>query len=162
MRPPIQSQKHYVQFTVSPITTATTENIRLVDAVESTTANASTEVSEGSIIKAIYIELWLQNDGADSAQIVTVTKDSQNTSGPTYAQMGALFSYNNKKNILFTHQGLGSNDAISGPQVVLRQWIKIPKGKQRFGLNDRIHLSIANVSSQDLNRCGFAIYKEYS
>ncbi len=162
MRPVIQSVKHYVQFPIDQILTGTAQNIRLIDSVESTVANLANEVSEGSMVKAIYIELWLQNEGNLGESIVTVTKDQQNTNGPSFAQLAALFTYNNKKNVLFTHQGLTSNDGVSGPVNILRSWIKIPKGKQRFGLNDRVHLSISNTSANDLVRCGFAIYKEYS
>ncbi len=162
MKAPIHSQKHYVQYPIDQIATGTLQSISIVNAVESTTANLATEVAEGSIVKAIYFELWLQNSSNLGEAIVTVVKNPIGTSGPNFAQASALFSFPNKKNILFTHQGLTSNDGVSGPVVVLRQWIKIPKSKQRFGLGDRIDLNIANVSANDLNRCGFAIYKEYS
>ncbi len=162
VRPVVHSQKHYVQFPITQITTGSALAIVLVQGVESTIANAATEVVEGSIVKAVYIELWLQNQGNLGESIVTVVKNPLNNTGPTFAEMGALFTYTNKKNVFFTHQGLTANDAISGPTIVLRNWIKIPKSKQRIGLGDIISLNIANVSSNDLNRCGFATYKEYS
>ncbi len=163
MRPIIQSTKHYVQFPIDQITTATRQAIVLVEAVESTVANAATEVVEGAIVKAIYIELWLQNSANLGEEIVVVFKDVVGGAGaPNFAEMSALFTFKNKKNILFTHQGLSSNDGVGNPIPVIRSWIKIPKGKQRMGLGDRITMSIANVSSNDLNRCGFSIYKEYT
>ena len=131
-------------------------------AVEDTVANLANEVAEGSSIKAIYIELWLQNQGTLGEAIVTVSKDPQNATGPSFVQQAALNSFPNKKNVLFTHQGLTSNDGVSGPVVILRNWVKIPKSKQRFGLGDGINLAISNVSANDLNRCGFAIFKEYT
>ncbi len=162
MRPVVHSQKHYVQYPIDQVNAGTTQPIVIVQGVESTIANADTEVVEGSLVKAIYFELWLQNQGNLGEAIVTISKNPLNNTGPTFAEMGALFTYTNKKNVFFTHQGLTSNDAISGPVVILRNWIKIPKTKQRIGLGDIISLSIANVSSSDLNRCGFATYKEYS
>ncbi len=162
MKAPIHSQKHYVQFPITQITTAAIGQIVIAQGVESTTANLASEVAEGSVIKAVYIELWLQNQGNLGESIVTVEKSPLNIAGPSFAQMANLFAYPNKKNILFTHQGLTSNDGVSGPVVVLRQWIKIPKSKQRFGLGDILSMTISNTSSNDLNRCGFAIYKEYS
>ncbi len=162
MKAPIHSTKHYVQYPIDQIIGGTREVIVLVNAVESTVANAATEVEEGSIIKAVFIELWLQNQGNLSEMIVTVSKDPDAQTGPTFAEHASLFTYTNKKNILFTSQGLSANDAVSGPVAVLRHWIKIPKSKQRFGLGDRLDLNISNVSSQDLNRCGIAVYKEYT
>ncbi len=162
MRPIVHSVKHIVQYPITQITTGTVQNIDLVLAVESTIANLATEVAEGTLVKAVFVELWLQNQGNLGEQIVILEKVPILGTGATFAQMGNLFSYQNKKNIFFTHQGLTSNDGVSGPQVLVRQWIKIPKGKQRMGLGDSIKLSIANVSANDLNRCGMSIYKEYS
>ncbi len=162
MRPPIHSQKHYVQYPIDEIAAGTTQFILLAEGVESTVANLATEVAEGSVIKAVYIELWLQNQGNLSEQVVTVSKDQQGGVGPAFSNHANLNAYTGKKNILFTHQGLGANDAVSGPQFILKHWIKIPKGKQRFGLGDKLNLNISNVSSNGLNRCGFSIYKEYS
>ncbi len=162
VRPMVHSTKHYVQFAIDQIVTATRQNVVLANSVESTVADASFEVAEGSSIKAIYVELWLQNQGTLGESIVTLTKDPVADTGPSFAEMATLFSYNNKKNILFTHQGLTSNDGVSGPVNVMRGWYKIPKSKQRFGLGDKINLNISNTSSNDLNRCGFAVYKEYT
>ncbi len=162
MKALIHSTKHIVQFPFDQIATGTAQNIILAAGVESTIANADNEVAEGTSIKAVWIELWLQNSANDGHQIVTVSKNPLFSGGPTFAEMAALFSYNNKKNIFFTHEGLSSNDGVGNPQAVLRQWIRIPKGKQRFGLGDQLMLSISNPSSNNLNRCGASIYKELS
>jgi len=162
VRPVVHSTKHYLQFPIDQISTATTQAIVLVEAVQSTLANLAQEVEEGAIVKAVFVELWLQNQGNLGEAIVNVTKVPEFGPGPTFTQAAALFSYPNKKNVLFTHQGLTSNDGVSGPLAPIRHWVKIPKSKQRFGLGDRLVLTIANVSSGDLNRCGIAIYKEYS
>ncbi len=162
MKAPIHSQKHYVQFPISQITTATAIAITLAHGVESTLANLASEVVEGSLLKAVYFELWLQNQGNLGESIVTLSKNPLNNTGPSFVNHGNLFAYENKKNILWTHQGLTSNDGVSGPVCVHKGWEKIPKSKQRFGLGDTLTVNISNVSSNSLNRCGFALYKEYS
>ncbi len=162
VRPMVHSVKHYVQYPISQIGTGVRENIRIARGVESTVANLDNEVPEGATVKAIFFELWLQNEGNLGEFIMTITKDPQDALGPTFAQMAALFTYANKKNVLYTTQGLTSNDGVSGPVNVIRGWIKIPKSKQRIGLGDSINMSIANVSANDLVRCGFATYKEYT
>jgi len=162
MKQIVHSVKHYVQFPIDQITTGTIQNVTLVKAVESTVANAATEVEEGSIVKAVYIELSLQNQGNLGEFIVCVEKAPNNSAGMTFAQSAALFTYNNKKNVLYVTQGLTSNDGVGNPQFNIKKWFKIPKGKQRFGLGDALVLSINNTSANDLNRCGFSTYKEYS
>ncbi len=162
MKSPIHSRKHIVQFPFDAILTGTRQGIPLIVAVDRTIADAATEVIEGAVVKAIFIELWLQNSANDGFSVVVVSKNVAGDTGPAFGGMADLDSYDNKKNILFTHEGLTSNDGVGNPINVLRQWIKIPKGKQRFGLGDRLDISISNPSSNSLNRCGMAIYKEYT
>ncbi len=159
MKAPIKSKKHIVQFPFDGILTGVNQNIRLVDADNGT---AAISVEEGAIVKAIFIELWLQNSANDGFAVVTITKDPQNSGGPSFTEMASLMTWNNKKNILFTHEGLTSNDGVGNPIRPVYGWFKIPKGKQRMGFEDKIHLSISNPSSNTLNRCGMAIYKEYT
>jgi len=156
----IHSTKHIVQVPISQVATGVVENIVIATSVESTTANLSTEIEEGSVVRAVYVEMWLQNQTNLGHSVVILEKVERAGNGATFSQMASLFSYPNKKNILFTHEGLTSNDAIGNPIPILREWFKIPKGKQRFGLGDKLVLTISNPSSNNLDRCGMMIYKE--
>ncbi len=162
MKPIVHSVKHYVQFPIDQITTGTIQNIILADAVESTAANAANEVEEGTIIKAVQVQLLLQNQSNLGEFIVILEKAIANSGGVLFVQAANLFAYPNKKNVLYVSQGLTSNDAIGNPQQIMNDWFPIPKSKQRMGLGDRLVLSIANVSANELNRCGKAVYKELS
>ncbi len=162
MKPIIHSRKHIVQTPFSQISTGTSETINYITTVDRTVADASNEVVEGANVKAIFIEMWVQNSANDGHQVAVLIKNPVGESGPAFGGMADLDSYDNKKNILWTHEGLSSNDGVGNPQSILRQWIKIPKGKQRFGLGDRLDFVLSNPSSNNLNRCGLAIYKEYS
>ncbi len=162
MKAPIHSQKHIVQITRSSVVTVSRNTESLINALPIADVNTPVEVTEGAIVKAVYIELWLESSSNNGFEIVTVIKVPESGTGPTFAQMQALNSYTNKKNILFTHQALSANDGVGNPIPVLRQWIKIPKSKQRFGLGDNLMLSISNPSVNTLDYCGFAIFKEYS
>ncbi len=162
MRAPIHSIKHYRQITRSTVLTVAKNTESLAIAVNPTVANLEDEVQEGSVVKAVYVELWLLNSSNDGSDVVVLVKNAQNEDGLTFAQMNSLFTYDGKKNILFTHQGLSSNNGVGNPVVVMRGWYKIPKSKQRFGLGDRLNLVIANNGPSTLEYCGFATYKEYS
>ncbi len=162
MRPVIKSTKHIVQFPINVIATGTVSVTTLIIAVNGPAANLATEVVEGAIVKAVYIELWLQNQTNLGTSIVTVIKRSNNQLGMNFTDMAAMFTFPEKKNIFFSHEGLTSNDGISGPVNIMRGWIKIPKSKQRFGLGDTLAITVSNVSANDLNECGLCIYKEYT
>ncbi len=162
MKAPIHSDKHYVQMTRSTATAGAANNEDLIIATEGTVANAVDEVVEGAVVKAVFVELWLLDAGAGGSFVVNLSKAPILNAGPTFTNMNSLGTYVNKKNILYTTQGLTANDGITGPIPVIRQWFKIPKSKQRFGLGDKLILTVANNGPQDLFYCGFATYKEYT
>ncbi len=163
MRAVIHSKKHLVQISQATVGQAAVVNTPLVVAKEAG-SSTPTDVIEGAIVKACYVEFWVSQDSASIVGSYTIAlfKDPGNNAGMTTAQMAALHDYDNKKNILFTAQGLLTpNDG--GQVPVLRGWYKIPKGKQRFGLADRLTLTVRNnnATAIDINFCGLAIFKEY-
>ena len=164
MRAPIKSKKHIVQISQSTVAQAAVVNSILVQAQEPTSANP-TGVEEGAIVKSCYVEFWVSQDSASivGSYTVALLKLPGGLAPITSAIMAALHDYANKKNVLFTAQGLLTpNDG--GQVPVLRGWYKIPKGKQRFGLGDKLTIAIRNnnATAIDINLCGLAIYKEYT
>jgi len=162
VRPMVHSVKHYVQYPIDQIGTGARQSIPIVTAVARDDVNLANEINEGSSVKAVFFEMWFQNEGNLGEFIMTITKDPDGGVGPSFGEMATLNDFSNKKNILYTTQGLTSNDGISGPINIIRSFLRIPKSKQRFGLGDSINICISNVSANDLVRCGFSTYKEYS
>ncbi len=162
VRPMVHSTKHYTQFAISDITTGTSGVFSIATAVAVADINTSSEVNEGSTIKAVFIEIWLLSSTNDTAFILTVSKNPEIGAGPTFTEQANLMTYTNKKNVFYTTQGIAQNDGVTGAIPLMRQWVKIPKSKQRFGLGDRLTMNISNIGAGNLQRCGFATYKEYS
>ncbi len=162
MRSPINSRKHYVQHTTFQVVTGTVTSFVEITALNQSVVDAPNEVAEGATIKAIFIEMWLLGTFNEGSFVLMLEKSSQNANAPTLSEMTTLDAYDNKKNILFVSQGLIAEDSNSNPTPVLRQWIKIPKGKQRFGLNDKFRINIAAIGAEDVQGCGFSTYKDYT
>ncbi len=162
MKPIVHSTKHYVQKTLTSVLTGTLNVTTLVHGVLSTLANLNNEVEEGANVKAVFIELWLL--GTTNNQFFTITIEKVPGAGndQTFAESTDLFSYVNKKNILYTTQGLAPNDGVGQPIRVIYQWFKIPKGKQRWGFNDKLNLNVSSRGDGTIDVCGFSTYKEYS
>ncbi len=165
MKSPITSVKHYVQTTQTAVAGLATGSVNIVSAVARADLNAANaqEVEQGSTIKAVFLEYWvLSNEPADahSAFQFAVYKLTGADIGLTFAEINALHGYDNKKNVLLFSQGLVASDKAN-PTPVVRQWIKIPKGKQRFGLKDRLAITFSGLTG-DVQFCGFATYKEYT
>ncbi len=161
MRAPIVSRKHYVQQTITQVTTGTVTSLEPIRAAETSTVNDPAEIIEGHVVKAIFVEIWVIGTFNLSSFVVMVEKAPALATDPSFSEMALLDSYDNKKNILFASQGLMAEDN-QNPTPVLRQWIKIPKGKQRFGLRDKLKIHLASLTADDLQFCGFQTYKSYS
>ncbi len=162
MKPIIHSTKHYVQLTLTNVTTGLLVSTNIIQSVLSVSANLANEVTEGANVKAVFVELWLIGGTADQFFTITLEKVPGAGNTQTFSESTALFSYVNKKNILYTTQGLAPNDGVGQPVPLIRQWFKIPKGKQRFGLNDMLNLNISSRGDGTLTVCGFFLYKELS
>ncbi len=160
MKPVIHSQKHYVQQSRSQVATVATTALDIIKAVEGTTANAVDEVIEGAVIKAVFVEMWILDSSNDGSFVITLEKLPSALAPANFAGMNALGTRNNKNNILYTTQGLSPNNGVGNPIPIIRQWFKIPKGKQRFGLGDELVLNICNNGLNNLEFCGFMLYKE--
>lgn len=162
MRPIIKSNKHYVQQTRSEVATVSTVAIPIVLSVRATLNNLVDEVEEGSLIKAVFVEMWLLDSSNDGSFIVSLEKLPGLVADMNFASANALGTYDNKRNILYCTQGLSPNNGVGNPVPIIRQWFKIPKGKQRFGLGEKLKLNITNNGLNDLEFCGFFTYKELS
>ncbi len=163
MKAPIVSRKHIVQhteFTV-PTTSVVTQNI--VHAVAVQNVNSNFEVTEGSVVKAVYVERWLSGKVSDTygSVVMILEKAPANADAPTFTNMTTLDAYLNKKNILFTTEGIVPGLA-QNPTPFMRGWYKIPKSKQRMGLGDKIRVTIASIGATDNIGCGLDLYKSYS
>ena len=135
----------------------TPASINMISGVHGASATDAKTVEVGTVVKAIYVEVWGQ---AVSAQPGTVTilveRLSGGASNPTDLELADLHTYDNKKNILYMTQG-STGDSNTNPTPWLRQWILIPKGKQRFGLGDRLQLTIRAIS-ENFEWCGMNLY----
>ncbi len=164
MLAPINSVKHYVHQANNVVASGAILASVIANAVVAPATAASNEVREGSVIKAIYVESWIQNDGGtgqDNQFNVALEKIPSNGPAMTFTNLVNLGAYQNKKNVLFTSQGVqgASVDGVAAVPV-LRNWILIPKGKQRMGLGDSLVLNIGSTGFS-LRNCGIYTYKEF-
>ncbi len=161
MLAPINTVKHYVGQPKVVVALGTATTIEIADVVAAPVDTNREKVSEGSMIKSVHFEYWISGGSSSNPSqfVLTIEKSPSNAINPTFADMLNLGGYANKKNILYTTQGilLGAN-AQAVP--VIRDWLLIPKGKQRMGQEDRILVTMAAVET-GMSFCGISTYKEY-
>ncbi len=165
MLAPINTNKHYVHRTNQGVGTGTASIHTIVDAVVAPAVANAFDVRQGAIVKAVHLEYWLWNAGAttvDSQFNFVVMKLPSGLADPTAAQLNNLGSFENKKNIFFSSQGvLGAGVDGQGAVPVIRDWMLIPKGKQRMGLGDKIVVAFTPTGAT-MQICGLTTYKEYT
>ncbi len=161
MLAPIQTEKHYVHHPNASVASGAISVVPVVVSVAVASKDASNEVEEGSIIKAVHVELWCSSTStsAQGIQNLSIEKIMGGQVEMTFAQSVNLGAYPNKKNLLYTTQGL-TPVLTASPLPLVRQWFAIPKGKQRFGLGDRLVIDIS-ATGQASQFCGRFLYKEY-
>ncbi len=157
----VNSTKHFFPHSLFSVPVSSVTNNIEVNAVALSAVTNANDVRAGAVVKAIYIELWINADsGSDNATfVITVEKASGGQPNMTFAQAVNLMNYPNKKNILYTTQGLVGN-TLNNAVPILKQWIAIPKGKQRFGIGDQLRVNLGAITT-GLTVCGMTIYKEY-
>ncbi len=157
---PIHSTKHFVQTAVVNLASGSRTNVDIVSAVaQGSTLSTTAQVWEGEVVKAVYVEYWVSGDTASKTVNAIVLKLPSGVGVPSFTEMNNLQTYDNKKNILVTHQGLAPSSGNIIP--IFREWIAIPKGKQRMGLGDKITMVIA-ATGTIVNFCGINIFKSYT
>lgn len=156
MKPTINSDKHYIHSAVFTTVSAARTILKLVTVDNALGVPADVRV--GALVKAVYVEYWVDSATASKTVNAAIVKLPGGASAPTYAEMQNLSTYANKKNVLEFHQGLAPSGGNTIP--LFRQWVLIPKGKQRFGLGDEI-VFVISATGATMNTCGFATFKEY-
>lgn len=161
MKQIIQSQKHIVQVSPSTVMMGEIGGANIATAVDVITTGNANHVVVGATIKAVYVEMWAIGAAQNiSSTTMTVEKVPGGNISMSFADSQNLHNYSNKKNIFYTTQGLmGEQD--SNPTPFIRGWIKIPKGKQRFGLGDILKLNITAIAAT-VEFCGIIIFKSYT
>ncbi len=103
--------------------------------------------------------MWTTSDDATQGSVITaLQKKPANAGNMTAAQIADLDTYAGKQDIFEIHQGLVAPNIQSGTPI-MRHWVKIPRGKQRFGLGEQLVFNILG-QSEGATSCGFFIYKE--
>ncbi len=160
MKSPIHSVKHIVNLTPTTAASGTIAIVNFAVAVVSPDANTSIEVVEGSVIKAVYLEFWFTGDDAVQGSMHGYfEKVPSGAPNMTFTQAANMTGYPNKNNVFISAQGLTPPNIQAGIPF-FRGWIKIPKGKQRFALGDKLNLNWTGITDGTVC-CGLVIYKEY-
>ncbi len=168
---PIQSTKHIVE--ISGISAAVSDAVALtiVKGVDNPVLANTSEVQPGHKVSSIFISAFYLAEGGEIANEVPlvdwyVINNPGNTFAATFTATtnptpGATGSHINKRFIFHTEKGLagGGDVSLAGLPMIFKGVLKIPRGRQRVGQNDRI--TINHRTNFATKFCIQAIYKDF-
>ncbi len=161
IRPVINSQKN--QVVVSVGTTGSVAVFTVAKAVNNPVNTVDSDVSQGSIIKAVWFSIngcglggtgvlnnmnfyFIKNPGANLSNPAPISVGTSNEKKFVFRQWMFMIMRNQDGNTPFHWEG----------------WIKIPKRYQRMGVDDILQISVANTAALTGHFSFEAIYKWYS
>ncbi len=154
---PIKTDKHEVTWSNLVQDASTVITIVIATAVQSADKNASTEIEIGSHIKSIYFEFHFAASVITNAKVIHwvieyLPVGSSSFTPSLYYQ--SQRSYTMKRGMEMLPKDVGT--------VYKRVFVvKIPRIYQRGKQGGIIRLRYVSTSSEAINACGFAIYKEF-
>ncbi len=155
-RPIIQSDKHEITWTNIGQNAATTQGITLATAVQPSAKNINTEVAIGSKIYGIYLEFHF------SALETGVTKviHWKVQVIPPNMTVSIANSYYQTDRAYVIQRGMEMLPVSVGTVYKRIVFVRIPKIYQRQKDGQVISFRYQSSSTETINACGIAIYKE--
>ncbi len=162
MRPVINSIKNVISSALAGAT-ATTINLDLAKAVNTPVNTVTTDVSQGCLIKAIYIAFTcsaIAEVAVGTSNFVEMYLFKNVGANLTRPTPGSIGSSNEKRFVIKMWKGIIRAPTQGFPSFTFRGWIKIPKKYQRMATDDVWQFVTRSEGVGHLN-CLLAIYKWY-
>ncbi len=137
--------------------------VLIAKAVNTPLPTVSTDVSQGCIIKAVWVELWVRASEEDVVALTTGI-DAYIWKNPganlTAPAPGSVGTSNEKKFVFKQWKGLIGAGTQGFPAYFWKGWLRIPKIYQRMGTDDLLQL-VFNPTGTAALVCTNFIYKWY-
>ncbi len=168
---PIQSTKHIVEFSGILAAGANTVLLTVASGTDNPVLANVSEVQPGHKIGSIFVSFFAITEGGEVANEVPlvdwyIINNPGNTFAATFTATtnptpGATGSHINKRFIFHTEKGLagGGDASLAGVPMIFKGVLKVPRGRQRVGQNDRITINArSNFATKFCVQC---IYKSF-
>ncbi len=155
---PVDSEKHEVTYSNLASNASTAVVVDLIVATDPSTTNSANEVTVGSTVKWIFMELNWAAETVTSPKVIHwyIVKK------PFGVALGAGPStYNDNFKRFILKRGMEMLPKDVGTVTKRIFTVKIPPRLRRFGDADELSLIYICSSSETINACGFGIYRAY-
>ncbi len=152
----LKSAKHELTWSFLGLNNGTTKDIVLVDGVDTASQDAPTEVLFGHAVKFIYLEFHFSAETITNTKIVhwviEVIKGGQTTGSPN------VYDLPYRAQIIQRGMEMLPKDVATVFKRIIA--VRVPRHMQRITEETLIRFRFITSSSETINACGIAIYKE--
>ncbi len=157
MAAPIQSDKHEITWSNLLQDAATAKiTVPISTVVQPGNKNTATEIGVGAMIKWIYFEFHFSAAQTGNANVIHWTIE-YTRGGQTIANPNTYYQSDRSQILKRGMEMLPTNVSTVFKRIFV---VKIPKTAQRQRNNQEINFNYQASSTQQINACGIAIYKE--
>lgn len=157
-QPPIIRNKHELTWSNLSQNASTITNVILSLGVESANADTASEVVVGHQVRGIYLEFHFSAETITNAKVIHWSIEQLRT-GQT-SPNPILYYQDTRSQILKRGMEMLPKDVSTVFKRIV--FVRIPKFMQRAKMNQQIVFRYVCSSTETINACGFAIYKEIS
>ncbi len=168
---PINSVKHIVETSTVVAATTNTAVLDITDGVDTYLLSDDNGCPTGSKVSSFFLSVYVIAEGGEVAtEVPLVDWYIIHNAGTTWTAFsatqfptpGATGIHKNKRHIFHTEKGLagGGDVSLAGLPMIFKGVIRIPKGMQRVGEDDKISLMMRTNFNSKV--CIQAIYKHYT
>ncbi len=156
---PIKSDKHEITWSNLVQDASSSVDITLVKGVQSADKDTSIECEVGSHVKSIYIEFNVAAQVITNPKVLHWQVEFVPTPGTQPLKSPALYYQVDRSQILKRGMEMLPKDVGTVYKRIIV--VRIPKKAERIAEAGFIMFRYIASSSEAINMCGFAIYKEY-
>ncbi len=157
MSAPVKSDKHEVTWSFLSVNASTKQSVPLAVAVASADKNSSTETEIGSHIYGIYVEINFSVEDTTNAKIIHWWVKGQ---APDQTGTNPSAYYDDQRSQVLKRgmEMVPGDKALVVKRII---FVKIPRKFSRQVAGSTLNFEFIASSSQIVNVCGFAVYKEF-
>ncbi len=158
-RPIIKSDKHEITWSNLAQNAAAQQSVTLSQGVPTADADTATETEIGSRITSIYFEFHFSAQVITNPKVIHWVINAGIQQGETLSTTSTYYQGDRSKIIKRGMEMLPADQSTVFKRIFV---VRIPKVYQRVKANSFIQFRYISTSTETINACGIAIYKEYS
>ncbi len=153
----------HITDTNATVSAATTLPTVLILGRDAPVLAATREVESGAKVHGIFLNVQIQGNQITSGAIPNIYMAVYKSKGGNIPDINPASTGANadKSNIIHQEMGMFQSDSVDGnPKTLFKGVIVIPKGLQRFGIDDELVITVRSTAV-NFKVCIQCIYKEF-